>query len=87
MCTDWDFVNVRDFEWLNSYWNSKNKTNETDVINACYDLGLELKSKLDAPIDPNPLVVDKVNFLNKFIEVQLGLNTNLLLTKLKVCTI
>ena len=54
MCTDWDFVNVRDFEWLNSYWNNKNKLSETDVIHACYDLGLELKSKLDAPIDPEP---------------------------------
>ena len=45
-------------------------TIETDVINACYDLGLELKFKLDAPIRSESLGGgDKVNFLNKFIEV------------------
>ena len=65
MCTDWDFVNVRDFEWLNSYWNSKNKLSETDVINACYDLGLELKSKLDAPIDPEPFSSGQSKFFKQ----------------------
>jgi len=65
MCTDWDFVNVRDFEWLNSYWNNKNKLSETDVINACYDLGLELKSKLDAPIDPEPFSSGQSKFFKQ----------------------
>ena len=65
MCTDWDFVNVRDFEWLNSYWNSKNKLSETDVIHACYDLGLELKSKLDAPIDPEPFSSGQSKFFKQ----------------------
>ena len=23
MCTDWDYVNVRDFEYLNNLWNKK----------------------------------------------------------------
>ena len=65
MCTDWDFVNVRDFEWLNSYWNSKNKLSETDVIHACYDLGLELKNKLDAPIDPEPFSSGQSKFFKQ----------------------
>jgi len=65
MCTDWDFVNVRDFEWLNSYWNNKNKLSETDVIHACYDLGLELKSKLDAPIDPEPFSSGQSKFFKQ----------------------
>ena len=65
MCTDWDFVNVRDFEWLNSYWRSKNSLSETDVIHACYDLGLELKSKLNAPIDPEPFSSGQSKFFKQ----------------------
>ena len=28
--TDWDFVNVRDFKWLNEYWEQKDKI-ELDI--------------------------------------------------------
>ena len=87
MCTDWDFVNVRDFEWLNSYWNSKNKLSETDVINACYDLGLELKSKLDAPIDPEPFSSGQSKFFKQIYRSPARPQHKSLLTKLKVCTI
>ena len=26
-CTDWDFVNVRDFEWHTKFWNETVKPN------------------------------------------------------------
>ena len=58
-CTDWDFVNVRDFEYLNELW--KNKMNllaDTDpkemLLEAIQALGITLKEQLelDIPIDP-----------------------------------
>lgn len=45
-CTDWDYANVRDFEWLTNYWNEhyENASSETktDQINF---YGKELREK------------------------------------------
>ena len=54
MCTDWDFINVRDFDWLNEYWDSKDideDTMEEDTI----DFGYKLIEELDLPIAAEPL--------------------------------
>jgi hypothetical protein len=46
MCTDWDYSQVRDFDWLTEYWNSTHEQAEpedtTKYINV---LGKELKDK------------------------------------------
>lgn len=46
MCTDWDYSQVRDFDWLTEYWNTTHKQAEpgemTKYINF---LGKELKDK------------------------------------------
>ena len=34
MCTDWDYVNVRDFEYPNNLWKEKIQT-EDDLLEAC----------------------------------------------------
>lgn len=54
MCTEWDFVNVRDFDWLNNYWNNIEVTEENllDEIDA---IGETLKYELDLPIGVLPL--------------------------------
>ena len=60
-CTDWDFVNVRDFEYLNKLWQDKMdllKDRDQDpkdmILEAIQALGITLKQELglDIPIDP-----------------------------------
>lgn len=50
-CTDWDYSEVRDFEWLTDYWN-KNYENITDEeLQARVDMyGHELRNKLGLEI-------------------------------------
>ena len=47
MCTDWDYINVRDFEYLNDYWDSKDIS---DMEEQTEDLGAKLIHELDIPI-------------------------------------
>ncbi len=54
MCTDWDFVNVRDFKWLNSYWDNKDLDEDQMEIETV-GLGYELIDELDLPIAAEPL--------------------------------
>ena len=45
-CTDWDYANVRDFEWLTEHWNKHHEGAESDVKSAQINLlGKELKEK------------------------------------------
>ena len=54
MCTDWDYINVRDFKWLNNYWNEKGNIVEEDIKHYIEELGTDLKNQLDVPIDSMP---------------------------------
>lgn len=54
MCTDWDFVNVRDFDWLNNYWNNI-EVNEENLLEETEAIGETLKHELDLPIGVLPL--------------------------------
>ena len=54
MCTDWDYINVRDFRWLNNYWNKKDDMVEEDIKHYIEELGTDLKNQLDVPIDSMP---------------------------------
>ena len=62
MCTDWDYVNVRDFEYLNSLWKDKVQ-DESDLLEACEDYGVKLKQEIDIPIAVTPLDVQQSKFL------------------------
>jgi hypothetical protein len=55
MCTDWDYVNVRDFEYLNDYWDSKGELVEEDIEHYSEELGEKLIHELDLPIAAEPL--------------------------------
>jgi hypothetical protein len=47
-CTDWDFVNVRDFKWLNSYWTEHDsKTTDKMLPFEIMGIGETLKHELD----------------------------------------
>jgi hypothetical protein len=52
-CTDWDYANVRDFDYLTNYWNDTHKDdckNEEYAISLLSDLGKNLKTELDLEI-------------------------------------
>lgn len=55
MCTDWNFIDVRDFEWLNDYWKEKGDIVEEDIEHYTEELGDDLINELQAPIDVEPL--------------------------------
>ena len=61
MCTDWDYVNVRDFEYLNKLWKDKVQ-DESDLIEAIKDYGERLKEQLDIPIAVTPLDAQQSKF-------------------------
>ena len=64
MCTNWNYVNVRDFDWLNDYWNNTvtQKVNEENLIRKCEDLADALIPVLDLPIAAYPLEADQSRF-------------------------
>lgn len=51
-CTEWDYVNVRDFEYLTNYFENTIKTNVNDdnIDNKILELGKELRSELQLEI-------------------------------------
>jgi hypothetical protein len=56
MCTDWDFVQVRDFEYLNSLWkNEYSKITEDMLSYEIMGLGETIIHELDIPIAVSPL--------------------------------
>ena len=62
MCTDWDFVNVRDFKWLNEYWDSKGELVEEDIEHYSEELGEKLIHELELPIAEEFLNAQQSNF-------------------------
>ena len=61
MCTDWDYINVRDFEYLNSLWKEKIQT-EDDLLDACQDYGERILAEIELPIAVTPLDAQQSKF-------------------------
>jgi len=56
MCTDWDYINVRDFEYLNEFYdNEVAQITEEELLDKITDLGKVLINKLEIPIAEQPL--------------------------------
>jgi len=50
-CTDWDYTQVRDFEYLTEQWNKTySKVKEQDIMCKVVDLGSTLNSELGLEI-------------------------------------
>lgn len=49
MLTDWDYAEVRDFQWLNNYWESKEVTNE-NLLEIIEEQGDTIRSELGIEI-------------------------------------
>ena len=81
MCTDWDYVQVRDFKYLNSLWNEvEPKVSIEGLQDSIEELGNKLISKLDIPIAITPLdskqskffkeVYDNPNRISEIIDIE-----------------
>jgi hypothetical protein len=63
MCTDWDYVQVRDFKYLNSLWdNEYSKITEDMLRYEIMGLGETLIHELDLPIGVTPLDAGQSKF-------------------------
>lgn len=50
-CTDWDYLNVRDFKWLNEFWaDHESKFSQKDLVDNIASLGSELAKRLDIDV-------------------------------------
>ena len=86
MCTDWDYVNVRDFEYLNDIWKKNySEITEDKLPYEIMGLGETLKHELDIPIGTDSLSSDQSKFFktvyinpsrnsNKLIDIEDGAN-------------
>ena len=53
MCTDWDYVNVRDFEYLNTMWKDiEPKVSMAGLEDSIEEYGEKLVREMDLPISP-----------------------------------
>jgi hypothetical protein len=68
MCTDWDYVQVRDFDYLNSLWKEKNIAEE-NLHNQVIDLGKKLIIELDIPIAEEPLDAQQSKFFKEVYQI------------------
>jgi hypothetical protein len=63
MCTDWDYVQVRDFKYLNSLWAQvEPKVSMDGLQDYIEDLGDKILTELDIPISPKPLDAQQSKF-------------------------
>ena len=63
MCTDWDYVQVRDFKYLNSLWEEvEPKVSMEGLQDSIEDLGNKILAKLDIPIAAQPLDANQSKF-------------------------
>ena len=63
MCTDWDYVQVRDFKYLNSLWDEvEPRVLMEGLQDSIEDLGNKILAKLDIPIAAQPLDAQQSKF-------------------------
>ena len=59
-CTDWDYANVRDFRWLNNFWESDVK--DLNPADEAERLGLEILKGTGVDISTKPLDAEQSKF-------------------------
>ena len=66
MCTDWDIVNTRDFEYLNEMWKKEEENFKTKSLDAeIKRLGDILISDIELPIGSEPLTKTQSKFFKQ----------------------
>ena len=76
MCTDWDYVQVRDFEYLNEFWKTKFLFPKEDLMNKIEEMGALLINELDIPIAETPLDAGGSKFFKTVYQNPVRDNTN-----------
>jgi len=64
-CTDWDYSNVRDFDWLTNYWEEEAQLeidNDYDIYKKCHELGEMIAEKTGIEIARDPLSPEQSKF-------------------------
>jgi len=64
-CTDWDYSNVRDFEWLNNFWEEEVRPSidsEHEIYDECEKLGHQILEHIEIDIDASPLTAGQSRF-------------------------
>lgn len=82
MCTDWNYIDVRDFDWLNNYWKKSKYENLDNIslLERIEELGVSLTQHLSIPIGINPLSSDQSKFF-KTVYINPARTTNLFMEK------
>lgn len=62
MLTDWDFVNVRDFDWLNTFFDT---IKHNDPFEGAKHYGEILRNELDLPISVTPMDAEQSAFFKE----------------------
>ena len=62
MLSDWDYVNVRDFEYLNNLWAGRDEMPDDVLHSEIYNLGTQLINNLEVPIAIQPLNPEQSTF-------------------------
>ena len=63
MCTDWNFINVRDFEYLNNHWKEiEPKVSIDGLEDSIEAYGIKLIKELEIPIAESPLNAQQSKF-------------------------
>ena len=60
MLGNWDYVNVRDFDWLNEFWHKEVK--DKNPLDESLQLGATIVDNLELPISANPLDKNQSKF-------------------------
>jgi hypothetical protein len=60
MLSDWDYVNVRNFDWLNSFWSKNIK--DLNPLAESINLGKKIVNQLELPISEIPLNSEQSRF-------------------------
>ena len=63
MLTDWDYINVRDFDWLNDFW--KSQVRNVDPLIESIKIGKEILTNLELPISETPLENNQSKFFKE----------------------
>ena len=55
MLSDWDYTQVRDFEYLNELWGGRDELPDDVLHSEIFSLGDQLTNRLELPIAVQPL--------------------------------
>ena len=55
MCTNWDYTQVRDFDFLENLWTGNENMNSDNLYNEIVELGNTIVNELNLPILSSPL--------------------------------